>query len=351
MTAVKCSTAVSTSCFLFSGETVLSLWFLRTPPNKIKHPPDALDLKRALWWAFHRAVNDESRRPETTYSLERKVCNILLLRNPKLGINALGRTQTKVRGNAKQEKQLNRWALKITFITPFLPSPKNGKKLNWRAAPRALRAGCGRELKPRSKERRETRAKFVAPSLPSHSSGASHHDPPQSSMPLVPGPHPTCKLSPTPEPYSLPRGLTITAHGRRRRRAGWPAGESVTGARDPLAPTTSPAKWKEVEAAAPGDDVKRRAASSRARPEAGGRRSYVGPGAAPEAGRASARRNPDPPSDLRLRLLAAAGRSRSYEIDYLGRRADPPGYPSGRMHALLSSFKMFLLPAAVRCWF
>lgn len=62
----------------------------------------------------------------------------------------------------------------------------------------------------------------------------------------------------------------MAAHGLRRGLAGRWAGESVTGTRDPLAPTTSPAKWKVAGAAAPGDDVRRRAASLWPRPEAGG---------------------------------------------------------------------------------
>lgn len=92
---------------------------------------------------------------------------------------------------------------------------------------------------------------------------------PHPSIPGVPRPHPACKLSQGPKSHSLPLGLTIAAQRLRRRQAGQPAGESVTGAQDPFAPTTSPSKWKEVEAATPGDDVKRRAASLRPRPEAG----------------------------------------------------------------------------------
>lgn len=123
---------------------------------------------------------------------------------------------------------------------------------------------------PWSKETRATSARFVAPSVPSLPFGAPHRHPPPPSIPKVPGPHPACKLSQAPEPHSLPQGLTIAAHGLRRGRAGLSAGESVTGTRDPFAPTTSPAKWKEVGAAAPGDDVRRRAASLRPGPEAGG---------------------------------------------------------------------------------
>ena len=81
--------------------------------------------------------------------IRKEVCSILLLWHPKLEINALGRTQTEVGGNTSQEKQLYPWVPQITSLLPsFLPSPNTGKTWSCRAAPRALRAGCGRKLKP-----------------------------------------------------------------------------------------------------------------------------------------------------------------------------------------------------------
>lgn len=123
----------------------------------------------------------------------------------------------------------------------------------------------------------------------------------------VPRPQPACKLSRAPKPHSLPRELTIAPQGLRRRQAGRPAGESVTGIRDPFAPTTSPSKWKEVEAAALGDDVKKRAASLQPSPEAGSATWAPAPRGRP-AGRSHREEQRDcgPRSELRRRLLARA---------------------------------------------
>lgn len=129
---------------------------------------------------------------------------------------------------------------------------------------------------------------------------------PHPSIPGVPRPHPACKLSSqAAQPPDL--GLTIAAKRLRCRRTGRPAGESVTGLQDPFAPTTSPSKWKEVEAAAPGDDVKKRAASLRPRPEAGSA-TWAPVQRAMRAPRSPREESRDrgPRSELPLRLLAGA---------------------------------------------
>lgn len=83
----------------------------------------------------------------------------------------------------------------------------------------------------------------------------------------APRPHPACKASGAARP---PGRLTIAApRPKRNRWAGPRLGKSVIGARDPLAPTTSPAKWQKRK--------RRRAAMT-----SGGARSPRGP--APKAG-------------------------------------------------------------------
>lgn len=68
----------------------------------------------------------------------------------------------------------------------------------------------------------------------------------------------------TPSPTASPSGSPSQPQDEG---AGWLAGrpveESVIGAQDPFAPTTSPAKWKKAKIAARGDDVRRRELSFR----------------------------------------------------------------------------------------
>lgn len=123
---------------------------------------------------------------------------------------------------------------------------------------------------PWSQESRATGAALGAPSVPLLRLGAPHRHPPPPSTPKVPGPHSACKLSQAPELHSLPRGSPSqpTDSG-----AGWqacPLGNPLPGlgihSRQQLLPRSG-RRWGP---AAPGDDVRRRAAKLGPRREAGG---------------------------------------------------------------------------------